>query len=141
MWKRKTEEGMHLYESVQRGFQQMAAWFMWPNLTIWVMPGEANISMLQMHPDGLLIVSEKVRSPDPAIQTIFDDTHLDWKRANGYSELEVSQKRQALENVMKVDTEAMQLQRFAAAGFTTSKQWYRCLNWASFLVYKQLPTS
>jgi choline monooxygenase len=30
-----------------------AAWFMWPNLTIWVMPGEANISMLQMHPDGL----------------------------------------------------------------------------------------
>jgi tRNA (cmo5U34)-methyltransferase len=95
----------------------------------------------QMHPDGLLIVSEKVRSPDPVIQTIFDDTHLDWKRANGYSELEVSQKRQALENVMKVDTEAMQLQRFAAAGFTTSKQWYRCLNWASFLVYKQLPTS
>ena len=30
-----------------------AAWFMWPNLTIWVMPGEANVSMLQMHPDGL----------------------------------------------------------------------------------------
>ena len=30
-----------------------AAWFVWPNLTIWVMPGEANISMLQMHPDGV----------------------------------------------------------------------------------------
>ena len=30
-----------------------AAWFVWPNLTIWVMPGEANVSMLQMHPDGL----------------------------------------------------------------------------------------
>jgi len=30
-----------------------AAWFMWPNLTLWVMPGDANISMLQMHPNGL----------------------------------------------------------------------------------------
>jgi choline monooxygenase len=30
-----------------------AAWFVWPNLTIWVMPGESNISMLQMHPDGV----------------------------------------------------------------------------------------
>lgn len=29
-----------------------AGWFLWPNLTIWVYPGEANISVLQMIPDG-----------------------------------------------------------------------------------------
>ncbi len=95
----------------------------------------------EMHADGLLIVSEKVRNADAATQSVFDETHLNWKRANGYSEIEVSQKRQALENVMKVDTEEMQLQRFQEAGFNQSKQWFRCLNWASFLVYKKLPNS
>jgi tRNA (cmo5U34)-methyltransferase len=78
---------------------------------------------------------------DDTMQSVFDETHLNWKRANGYSDLEVSQKRQALENVMKVDTEEMQLQRFQEAGFNVAKQWFRCLNWASFLVYKRLPTS
>ena len=29
-----------------------AGWFLWPNLTIWVYPGESNISTLQMIPDG-----------------------------------------------------------------------------------------
>jgi tRNA (cmo5U34)-methyltransferase len=95
----------------------------------------------EMHPDGLLIVSEKVRNMDDTMQSVFDETHLNWKRANGYSDLEVSQKRQALENVMKVDTEEMQLQRFQEAGFNVAKKWFRCLNWASFLVYKRLPTS
>ncbi|MEM7214260.1 MAG: aromatic ring-hydroxylating dioxygenase subunit alpha [Pseudomonadota bacterium] len=28
-------------------------WFLWPNLTIWAYPGETNISVLQMIPDGL----------------------------------------------------------------------------------------
>jgi len=29
-----------------------AGWFLWPNLTIWAYPGEANLSILQMIPDG-----------------------------------------------------------------------------------------
>jgi phenylpropionate dioxygenase-like ring-hydroxylating dioxygenase large terminal subunit len=30
-----------------------AGWFLWPNLTIWIYPGEANLSVLQMNPDGV----------------------------------------------------------------------------------------
>ncbi len=30
-----------------------AGWFLWPNLTIWIFPGEPNISTLQMIPDGV----------------------------------------------------------------------------------------
>ena len=30
-----------------------AAWFLWPNLTIWAYPGEPNLSILQMIPDGV----------------------------------------------------------------------------------------
>ncbi len=30
-----------------------AGWFLWPNLTIWAYPGEPNLSILQMNPDGV----------------------------------------------------------------------------------------
>lgn len=39
-----------------------AAWYVWPNLTIWIYPGEANVSTLQMLPDG----------PERTVE------HLDW---------------------------------------------------------------
>ncbi len=29
-----------------------AAWFIWPNITLWGMPGEPNLSVLQMNPTG-----------------------------------------------------------------------------------------
>ena len=88
----------------------------------------------QMAPDGLLLVSEKVRNDDGELHDLFDGHHLAWKRANGYSDIEVSQKRTALENVMKIDSEEAHHERFATAGFTRVVQWYRCLNWASFIV-------
>jgi len=89
----------------------------------------------QMDNDGLLIVSEKVRHDDPWLHELYDGHHLAWKQANGYSSLEVSQKRTALENVMHIDTEDDHLARFKTAGFSSTTQWYRCMNWASFLVY------
>jgi len=30
-----------------------AGWFLWPNLTLWIYPGEANLSVLQMNPNGV----------------------------------------------------------------------------------------
>ena len=87
----------------------------------------------QMRSDGLLIVSEKTHQSDPALQEFYDSTHLAWKRANGYSATEVSQKRHSLENVMRVDSEEIHQQRFAEAGFAQTQVWFRCMNWASFV--------
>lgn len=84
-------------------------------------------------PGGLLILSEKIRFEDPDTQRDFEAAHLDYKRANGYSELEISQKRTALENVMVVDTEDEHHERLRQAGFRRTRKWYQCLNWASFL--------
>lgn len=84
--------------------------------------------------DGLLIVSEKVQNSDPTTHALFNETHLAWKRANGYSDLEVSQKRSAIENIMIVDTVETHLERFRTAGFSNVTQWYQCMNWASFLI-------
>ena len=82
--------------------------------------------------DGVLILSEKIRFADPDTQRDYDAAHLDFKRANGYSELEISQKRSALENVMIIDTEEQHRERLRAAGFSRVRKWYQCLNWASF---------
>lgn len=82
--------------------------------------------------DGVLLLSEKIRFDDPDTQRDFEAAHLDYKRANGYSELEISQKRSALENVMIVDTEEIHRERLAAAGFSRVRRWYQCLNWAAF---------
>lgn len=86
-------------------------------------------------PDGMLIVSEKLRFDNPDTQALFERAHLDYKRANGYSELEISQKRSALEKVMIVDTEAEHRSRFEAAGFTTTNRWFQCLNWVSYIIF------
>ena len=91
----------------------------------------------QLDPNGLLIVSEKIRFTNPEEQTYCEQAHLDFKRANGYSELEISQKRVALENVMIIDSEAEHTERFHAAGFGSVQKWFQCLNWASFLVRPQ----
>jgi tRNA (cmo5U34)-methyltransferase len=81
---------------------------------------------------GVLMLSEKIRFDDPETQRDYEAAHLDFKRANGYSELEISQKRSALENVMIIDTEDAHRERLHAAGFTRVRKWYQCLNWASF---------
>ncbi len=79
---------------------------------------------------GVLIVSEKLAGGG-----YFDGLHVDFKRANGYSELEVSQKRAALENVMRIDSENTHLARFRDAGYGAARVWFRCLNWASFVAW------
>jgi tRNA (cmo5U34)-methyltransferase len=83
--------------------------------------------------DGLLIASEKIHFDNAEDQAFSEAAHRDFKRANGYSQLEISQKRTALEQVMITDTIDTHLARFAAAGFRRARIWYRCLNWASFV--------
>ncbi|MCZ6709307.1 MAG: carboxy-S-adenosyl-L-methionine synthase CmoA [Gammaproteobacteria bacterium] len=104
-----------------------------------ITPDERAALLKRIHtalaPDGLLVVSEKLRFEDPAEQAFYDEAHLDFKRANGYSDLEISQKRTALENVMIIDSEEQHRERFAEAGFRRTRKWFQCLNWVSFLVY------
>ncbi|MGL4905483.1 MAG: carboxy-S-adenosyl-L-methionine synthase CmoA, partial [Plesiomonas sp.] len=89
-----------------------------------------------LRPGGALVLSEKFSFADRAIGEHLFDMHLDFKRANGYSELEISQKRSALENVMLTDTVEMHKQRLASAGFEHAEVWYQCFNFGSMLAIK-----
>ena len=82
--------------------------------------------------DGVLILSEKLVAGD-----YFEALHLDFKRANGYSELEVAQKRTALENVMRIDDANTHLRRLKQAGFASARLWFQCLNWGSFVAWPE----
>ncbi|WP_430459886.1 carboxy-S-adenosyl-L-methionine synthase CmoA [Thalassolituus sp. LLYu03] len=86
-------------------------------------------------PGGVLILSEKLCFSAEE-QLVQDKLHLDFKRANGYSELEIAQKRSAIENVLIPETEQTHIERLKAAGFSQVVRWYQCFNFASFLAIK-----
>ncbi len=87
-------------------------------------------------PGGVLLLSEKFKGECPETDSLLIDLHHDFKRANGYSELEISQKRNALENVMRPDTLSCHHERFARLGFSHTQVWYQCFNFCSMIVIK-----
>ena len=84
-------------------------------------------------PGGALILSEKLRFADEVEHELLGELHLAFKRANGYSELEIAQKRSAIENVMKPDSLEQHRERLLAAGFSKVVPWFQCLNFASLI--------
>jgi len=83
--------------------------------------------------DGVLILSEKVAEEDPALDALIVDLHLDFKRANAYSELEISRKRTALENVLVPEPVSLHLERLRDAGFSHAGVWMKHFNFVSFV--------
>ncbi len=89
-----------------------------------------------LRPGGILILSEKIRFPAPSLNELFIDLYHEFKMARGYSELEVSQKRAALENVLIPETINDHKQRFQDAGFQSCDVWFQCFNFASMVAVR-----
>ncbi|QHP54534.1 carboxy-S-adenosyl-L-methionine synthase CmoA [Pectobacterium carotovorum subsp. carotovorum] len=89
-----------------------------------------------LNPGGVLVLSEKFNFADKDVGELLFNMHLDFKRANGYSELEISQKRSMLENVMLTDSVETHKARLADAGFEHSEIWFQCFNFGSLLAVK-----
>ncbi|AQT69732.1 tRNA (cmo5U34)-methyltransferase [Anaerohalosphaera lusitana] len=89
-----------------------------------------------MLPGGVLILSEKIKFENTQEQEFFTDIYHDFKRLQGYSDLEISQKRKALENVLVPDSTETHLQRLKNAGFSRIHQWFQCVNFVSFAAFK-----
>ncbi|MDQ8205278.1 carboxy-S-adenosyl-L-methionine synthase CmoA [Pelagicoccus sp. SDUM812003] len=111
------------------------------NFTLQFIPIEQRLELLtRIHdglaPGGVLVLSEKIQFEDPRIQEDLTTLHHDFKRANGYSDLEISQKRSALENVLVPETIPAHEQRLDQAGFARNEIWLQCFNFASFLAFK-----
>ena len=108
------------------------------NFTLQFIAPEQRLALLgrirqSLLPGGALILSEKLRFADAQEHQLLGDLHIAFKRANGYSELEIAQKRSAIENVMKPDSLEEHTERLLAAGFSKVVPWFQCLNFASLI--------
>jgi len=85
---------------------------------------------------GLFLLSEKVVDENPHMEDLLVDLHHEHKRRNDYSELEISRKRAALDNVLVPETVARHRQRLNNAGFSHSAVWLRYFNFVSIVAIK-----
>lgn len=87
--------------------------------------------------DGVLILSEKLKfNENDHDDHLLDELYLDFKRFNGYSEMEISRKREALENVLMRDSLDDHKKRLQQAGFSKVHVWFQCFNFVSILAQK-----
>lgn len=89
-----------------------------------------------MLPGGVLVISEKISFDDAHVQELMTDMHHAFKKAQGYSDLEISQKRQSIERVLLPETVARHQQRFQDAGFASCDVWFQCFNFVSMVALK-----
>jgi tRNA (cmo5U34)-methyltransferase len=110
------------------------------NFTLQFVPPKEREALLAkvyqaMVPGAVLVLSEKVAFDD-AFQDLFVDMHHEFKRAQGYSELEISQKRTALERVLIPETLETHLKRLQRVGFSQVRSGFQCFNFLTFVAIK-----
>ncbi|WP_020559314.1 carboxy-S-adenosyl-L-methionine synthase CmoA [Thiofilum flexile] len=111
------------------------------NFTLQFLPPADRQALLErlyqaLVPNGVLILSEKLRFAEDSEQAFLTDLYMAFKRGNGYSELEISQKRNALEHVLIPETSAQHIERLQAIGFKQVYQWFQGLSFSSFIAVK-----
>ncbi len=84
-------------------------------------------------PGGMLLLSEKVVHHDSELDRRLTELYFDFKRRNGYSELEIARKRDALENVLVPRTTEQNIQMLRNAGFETVEVLLKWFNFSTFL--------
>lgn len=111
------------------------------NFTLQFIPLHIREILLQKIYDGMLeggalILSEKISFEDHPLEERQIDRYYYFKRLNGYSEMEISQKREALENVLIPETLSTHFDRLKKVGFTTCDLWFQCFNFSSIIAEK-----
>lgn len=108
------------------------------NFTLQFIPIEQRLAFLQriragLRSDGVLLLSEKIAFEDSRMAHLITELHHDFKRAQGYSELEIAQKRQALEHVLVPETLQAHRTRLQQAGFVSCETWLQHTRFISLL--------
>ena len=89
-----------------------------------------------LNPGGVLVLSEKIVIDIEQDNQRMIQLYQAFKKTQGYSDLEISQKRTALENVLVPDLESQLTERLQTAGFSEIYQCFKCFNFVSYLAIK-----
>jgi tRNA (cmo5U34)-methyltransferase len=86
--------------------------------------------------EGIFIFSEKVVFENKVLDKQMIDIYYNYKKAQGYSEYEIAQKREALENVLIPFTIKENIQMCKDAGFTQIETVFQWANFVTFVAKK-----
>ena len=89
-----------------------------------------------INPNGCLIISEKLHFEPESLNQLLTELHHQFKRDQGYSDLEISQKRDAIDKVLVPETLASHIQRLKDCGFKSASPWFQCYNFGSLIAIK-----
>ena len=111
------------------------------NYTLQFVPVEMRLQLLTdiqqaTLPGGVVVLSEKITFQDPQINDEMIELHQAFKRSNGYTALEISQKRAALENVLIPEPYSVHQKRLHEAGFSRIQVICQALNFCTMLAIK-----
>ena len=111
------------------------------NYTLQFLPPQDREELLKkiydsMLPGAVLILSEKITFSEKQNSELLIDIYHSWKAHNGYSEMEIKQKRNALENVLIPDTIPQHIERLEKIGFKRCELWFQCFNFISIIGFK-----
>ena len=85
---------------------------------------------------SIFIFSEKVITDNKILNKQFIDEYYDFKKTQGYSEFEISQKREALENVLIPYSYEENKKMILDAGFSNFDCIFKWVNFATFVAIK-----
>lgn len=111
------------------------------NFTLQFIPLNLRTKLLQkiyqgLVAGGVLILSEKIMFDDDIENKTMTELHHHMKAMNGYGEMEIASKRDALEDVLIPETIDTHQQRLSDSGFDNVLMWLKCFNFASFVAIK-----
>ena len=89
-----------------------------------------------MNKNGMLILSEKILFDDLDIQKNKNALHDKFKSLNGYSNLEINQKKDALKKILLPETIDQHILRLQKIGFKNVNVIYQCINFSTIIAFK-----
>lgn len=138
---RPNEENITLvYDKIQNINVQNASVVV-VNLTLQFIPVSEREDLIKtiydgLLPSGILLITEKTIHENESLANLQQEFYYKYKKENGYSNLEISQKRDALENVLIPETIESHDKRFKGAGFKKIDIWQKWFNFTSFICQK-----
>lgn len=111
------------------------------NLTLQFIPPQDRDNIINriyksLIPGGIFLLTEKTVNESNELAELQQEIYYGFKEKNGYSTIEISRKREALENVLIPETIECHKKRLANAGFEKIELWFKWYHFAAFLCVK-----
>jgi len=111
------------------------------NLTVqFISPEKRDLLIKRVYdalvPGGIFLLTEKTVNSDVDLAALQQEFYYRLKEENGYSQIEITRKREALENVLIPETVDSHINRLNTAGFNAIEIWLKWFHFTSFICRK-----